>query len=424
MQNSRAIFLLLLANSVSGVAQGIAILAVPWYFTGVIQSEGLFGKVYLWVTAISLFWGLYAGTIIDRYDRKKIFLGINLAGLTVISTITAIGFYQQSLHWFFVAAVFGSTAFIYNIHFPNLYAFAQEITDKKQYAKVTSLLEIQGQLTFTIAGGIAAILLNGIDGQFEFIGHQIQLPFVVQPWKIYEIFSLGTVAYLITFLLIYRIQSMPVVDRKIDTGSLLERMNVGFDFLRKYPPIFHFGNASLLLFLTILIFGTYVATMYVKSFLGAAGDVYAIGDMTFSIGALIAGFVSTRIFGERKAVQGIIILSALAGVMYLVMIGSKSIYVFFLANFIIGACNAAVRIQRVTYMFHHIPNKVIGRTGSIFFVINVVLRFGLIGLFTIPFFHEAENIVYAVAILAGICFAAAVILAANYKRLTQVKTVV
>jgi MFS family permease len=201
-------------------------------------------------------------------------------------------------------------------------------------------------------------------------------------------------------------------------------MNVGFDFLRKYPPIFHFGNASLLLFLTILIFGTYVATMYVKSFLGAAGDVYAIGDMTFSIGALIAGFVSTRIFGERKAVQGIIILSALAGVMYLVMIGSKSIYVFFLANFIIGACNAAVRIQRVTYMFHHIPNKVIGRTGSIFFVINVVLRFGLIGLFTIPFFHEAENIVYAVAILAGICFAAAVILAANYKRLTQVKTVV
>lgn len=424
MQNSRAIFLLLLANSVSGVAQGIAMLAVPWYFTGVIQSEGLFGKVYLWVTAISLFWGLYAGTIIDRYDRKKIFLGINLAGLTVISTITAIGFYQQSLHWFFVAVVFGSTAFIYNIHFPNLYAFAQEITDKKQYAKVTSLLEIQGQLTFTIAGGIAAILLNGIDGQFEFIGQQIQLPFVVQPWKIYEIFSLGTVAYLITFLLIYRIQSMPVVDRKIDTGSLLERMNVGFDFLRKHPPIFHFGNASLLLFLTILIFGTYVATMYVKSFLGAAGDVYAIGDMTFSIGALIAGFVSTRIFGERKAVQGIIILSALAGVMYLVMIGSKSIYVFFLANFIIGACNAAVRIQRVTYMFHHIPNKVIGRTGSIFFVINVVLRFGLIGLFTIPFFHEAENIVYAVAILAGICFAAAVILAANYKRLTQVKTVV
>jgi MFS family permease len=424
MQNSRAIFLLLLANSVSGVAQGIAMLAVPWYFTGVIQSEGLFGKVYLWVTAISLFWGLYAGTIIDRYDRKKIFLGINLAGLTVISTITAIGFYQQSLHWFFVAAVFGSTAFIYNIHFPNLYAFAQEITDKKQYAKVTSLLEIQGQLTFTIAGGIAAILLNGIDGQFEFIGQQIQLPFVVQPWKIYEIFSLGTVAYLITFLLIYCIQSMPVVDRNIDTGSLLERMNVGFDFLRNHPPIFHFGNASLLLFLTILIFGTYVATMYVKSFLGAAGDVYAIGDMTFSIGALIAGFVSTRIFGERKAVQGIIILSALAGVMYLVMIGSKSIYVFFLANFIIGACNAAVRIQRVTYMFHHIPNKVIGRTGSIFFVINVVLRFGLIGLFTIPFFHEAENIVYAVAILAGICFAAAVILAANYKRLTQVKTVV
>jgi len=423
MQNSRAIFLLLLANSVSGIAQGIAMLAVPWYFTGVIHSEGLFGKVYLWVTAISLFWGLYAGTIIDRYDRKKIFLAINLVGFAVISSITVVGFYQQSLHWFFVAAVFGCTAFIYNIHFPNLYAYAQEITDKSQYARVTSLLEIQGQLTFTIAGGIAAILLNGIDGQFALMGHQVHLPFAIQPWKIYEIFSLGTVAYLITFLLINRIQSMPVVARQADTGSLFERMNVGFRFLKNHTAIFHFGNASLLLFLTILIFGTYVATMYVKSFLGAAGDVYAIGDMTFSVGALIAGFVSTRIFGERKAVKGIIILSALAGMMYLVMIGSRSIYVFFAANFVIGACNAAVRIQRVTYMFHHIPNNVIGRTGSVFFVVNVVLRFGLIGLFTLPFFHEAEHIIYAVMILAAICFAAAIILAAIYKRLSQAKAV-
>jgi MFS family permease len=139
---------------------------------------------------------------------------------------------------------------------------------------------------------------------------------------------------------------------------------------------------------------------------------------------LIAGFVSTRIFGERKAVQGIIILSALAGVMYLVMIGSKSIYVFFLANFIIGACNAAVRIQRVTYMFHHIPNKVIGRTGSIFFVINVVLRFGLIGLFTIAVFSRSRKHCLCSSNIGYICFAAAVILAANYKRLTQVKTVV
>lgn len=424
MQNSRAIFLLLFANSVSGVAQGIAMLAIPWYFTGVIHSEGLFGKAYLWVTAISLFWGLYAGTIIDRYDRKKIFLGINLVGLTVISIITAIGFYQQSLHWFFVAAVFGVTAFIYNIHFPNLYAFAQEITDKKQYAKVTSLLEIQGQLTFTISGGLAAILLNGVDGQLVFMGHQMQLPFAIQPWKIYEIFSLGIVAYLITFLLIYRIQSMPISDRKIDEGTLLERMNVGFAFLKKNRAIFHFGNASLLLFLTIIIFGTYVATMYVKLFLGASGDVYAIGDMTFSIGALAAGVISAKLFGDRKAVLGIIFLSALAGVMYLTMIGSKSIYIFFLANFIIGACNSAVRIQRVTYMFHHIPNKVIGRTGSIFFVINVMLRFGLIGLFTLPFFHTAENIVYAVVILATICFAAAIILAVIYQQLARVKTVV
>ena len=72
MQNKRAIGLLLLANSISGVAQGISMLAVPWYFTGIIHREELFGKAYFVVTTLSLLWGLYAGAIIDRYNRRRL----------------------------------------------------------------------------------------------------------------------------------------------------------------------------------------------------------------------------------------------------------------------------------------------------------------------------------------------------------------
>ncbi len=417
MKNSRAIFLLLLANSISGVAQGISMLAIPWYFTGVIHREELFGKAYFIITALSLFWGLYAGTLIDRYNRKKIFLVMNLSGLFILSAVTLVGFINGSLHWILVAGIFATTASIYNIHFPNLYAFAQEITVKEDYARVTSLLEIQGQITFTIAGAIAALLLNGVNHQFGFLGLNIPLPFEFRAWKIHEIFAVDAITYLIAFIIIYRIKSLPVVDKKIDTSHLRERIKTGFGFLKKHPLLFNFGNASLLVFLTILVFGTYVQPEYVDSFLHQRGDVYAFGDMTFSLGAVLAGFLTTKIFAEKNVVLGIILLSVISGAMYLVMASSNILLLFFAANFVIGACNAAIRIQRITYLFHHIPNNIIGRANSVFFVINVFLRLCLIGTFTFPFFHQGINILYAVAAMAFICFIGAVILFLNYKQL-------
>src|SRR5437868_15240199 len=96
-------------------------------------------------------------------------------------------------------------------------------------------------------------------------------------------------------------------------------MKVGFGFLRKHPLLFHFGNASLLVFLTILVFGTYVQPVYVDSFLHRSGDVYAFGDMAFSLGAMLAGFLTTKIFAEKHTVAGIIFLSIVSGFMYLLM---------------------------------------------------------------------------------------------------------
>ena len=419
MKNSRAIFLLLLANSISGVAQGISMLAIPWYFTAVIHQETLFGSVYFIITSISLVWGLYAGTLVDRYSRRKIFLVINMVGLCILTSITASGFINGSLPWYLVGLAFANTMFIYNIHFPNLYAFAQEITPRENYQRITSLLEIQGQLTFAIAGGLAAILLKGLDHHLQFAGFSINLPFSIRAWKIYEIFAVDAATYLVAFIIIYRIKSLPVQNKHIDTSSLKERVRTGFSFLRKHPLIFIFGNASLFVFLTIIIFGTYVQPVYVDSFLRRGGSTYALGDMAFSVGALIAGFLTTRIFGEKNAVLGIIALSIIAGCMYLCMAVNAFVLLFFLANFIIGACNAAIRIQRITYLFHHIPNHVIGRTNSIFFVINVMFRMCLIGVLTLPVFHSGTNILYSLVILSGICCTGAGVLIFQYKNLLR-----
>ena len=78
MQNKQAIILLFIANIISGLAQGISMIAIPWYFVEVVSRPEVFASAYLLITFLTLFWGLYAGTLVDRYSRKNLFIIVNL----------------------------------------------------------------------------------------------------------------------------------------------------------------------------------------------------------------------------------------------------------------------------------------------------------------------------------------------------------
>ena len=78
MRNQQAIKLLFISNIISGFAQGISMIAIPWYLIKILDQELLFTSFYFFLTFLTLFWGLYAGTIIDRYSRKKVFIYIIL----------------------------------------------------------------------------------------------------------------------------------------------------------------------------------------------------------------------------------------------------------------------------------------------------------------------------------------------------------
>lgn len=410
VKNKRAIYLLLLANSISGISQGISMLAIPWYFISVAHDEGLFSQIYFAVTSISLIWGVYAGTLVDRYDRRRIFLAINVAGMLMLGLASLTGYIQGTTPWPLVALVFATTVFIYNIHFPTLYGFAQEITAREDYGRVTSQLEVQGQLTWTISGGLGALLLNGVPGHFNFFGADVAVPFTIRPLSIYEVFSIDAVTYILAFIIIWQIRSMPVADRTIDTDPLLTRIRTGMAYLKKHPIIFLFGNTSLFIFLTIIVHSTLVNPIYVDHFLHHGGDVYALSDMTFSMGALLAGFVATKLFGQRRIISGLVGLCIIAGVMYFVHVYNSVLAWYYLCYFAIGFCNAAARVLRVTFLFSHIPNAVIGRTNSVFFVINVAMRLMLTGLFALPLFHQGINIIYANVVLGGICLTGGILI--------------
>lgn len=402
MKNKGALIYLFTANSISGIAQGISMIAIPWHITSVLNMPTFFGTLYGTLTFMALFWGLLVGSMIDKYNRKKIFLSITAVGAIIVLSTSLFGYYNEGLHYGFAALIFGLTFFIYSVHYPNLYAFAQEITEPGNYGRITSYIEIQGQFTNMMGGAMAALLLTGINsGPVELLGFVFEQPFNIAKWELHEIFLLDGCTYVLAFLLITLMKYESIAGSERDSGSILERIQFGLNYLRANKLIFIFGIATFAVFVTVLVVGFYLIPIYVTKHLQQGVDVYAVADVFFAFGAILAGIGIRWIFQKLNSIQVILLLTTLTASIYFFYMYNTNVSAFYIAMLIVGMCNAGIRITRMTYLFKHIPNNVIGRAGSVFGMTNVFLRMSLISLFTVPFFTQGNNIIYTFLIMGG-----------------------
>lgn len=421
MQNKSALYLLIAANAVSGFAQGISMLAIPWYFSDILNASSTFGIIYGSTTFLTLFWGLYVGTLVDRYPRKNIFLLITLAGALVIGSVALTGFYLGEVPMLLIGIVFCTTMFIYNVHYPTLYAFGQEITEKKNYGKINSIIEVQGQSTSVLSGAFAAILITGINQEFlSNIGLE-NLNISIKPWSLHEIFLMDALTYSLAFVLILMIKYNPVVKKVIDTGSIYMRLKQGAAFLKKTPLLFHFGIGSYAIFAMLLIHIHQLMPIYVDNHLGENSAVYAGAEMLYALGALLSGIGIRWIFKNTNTIKAIILMMIISFVVFELTAFTQSSIILIFVCFVLGLTNAGTRVLRITYLFNHIPNHIIGRTGSVFQTLNVMIRFAFITLFSLTFFAKDSNITWAYFISGLFIFISIFPLLIYYKKLINLK---
>jgi len=413
--NKSAIFLLLLANAISGVAQGMSMIAIPWFFAKE-ASLGTFALIYFVTNIVSMFWVPLSGTLIDKYDRKKVFLFLTTIVGIIILSISTLGYSLGELPLWIVGLVFVVTFLNYNIHYPCLYAFVQEITEKHRYARMTSLIEIIGQFTTIISGAFATLLLEGTQGGvLNFFGFPINLGWNITPWKIHEIFMIDGATYFVGFFIILAIKYVPISKRKIETGSLVSRLKTGYEFLMKEKAILWFGVLSYTVFVAVLLEAFYLGVSYVKNHLIESGDIYANSKITYSIGAILSGLFVRFLFKRMNIPKAVVFMTLIMSAVFITLSQTKSIYILFALMMCIGICNAGVRIARITYMFKIVPNQLFGRVGSVLFLYNVILRILLIGLFAIPFFQLDNNIIFAYLITGIVLFISGLLLILHYK---------
>ena len=103
------------------------------------------------------------------------------------------------------------------------------------------------------------------------------------------------------------------------------------------------------------------------------------------------------------------------------MFSYKVIWIFFIGNLILGVTNAGVRILRTTFLFNNVPNNVIGRTGSVFGSLNIIVRMIMIGLFALPFFNLNDNIRYAYLLGMALMVLVIILLLIWYRKIVSLK---
>jgi len=422
MKNFSAIVLLFVANTISGIAQGMSMIAIPWYFA----EKGMmpeFLQGYLLTNFLILFWAPYCGTLIDKYNRKNLFLVLNIIVGCILLSVAGVGWMQGSLEWYWVVMVFTLTFITYNLHYPNLYAFVQEISEDKYYGSITSYIEIQGQISAMLAGAGATLLLVGVgDKGLELMGFTFEMPFKIDPWPIHEIFMLDGLTYLVSFVVILFIRYVPLKTRKKQTLPLREQLKEGVNYLRSYPELLVFGVASYLVFVTVLMEGFFLGAAYVKDHLLETGSVYAFSEIFYAIGAVFTGLTIRFLFKKITLPMGIIILTALCALVYFALFATCSNAVLLITLFLIGISNAGVRIMRTTFLFQKVPNEVFGRAASIFALSNITFRILLLSLFMLPIFHVGNNIIYAFLVLSIMLVIAVGVLIVNYPKIMATKS--
>lgn len=400
MNNRNAILLLFLANTISGISQGICMIAIPWYFTATLGWQSSFGVFYGILTVLSTIWSIYAGTLIDKYNRKHIQISYSIIGFVLMSLAALAGLNADIPLWVVSSVAFGFTILLYNIHYMNIYSIAQEITPTQYHNKVISYLEVQGQATTIIGGAAAALLMEGIqNGQLHVFGFSLASPWIFEAWTLYEIYALDAVTYLLSIFILLAIQFTPIKIREAESESAWVRLRVGWAFLKDKPALMIVGWLSPAVFVCVLLISFFLMPSYVSYVLMAPSHVFASSELYFALGALMAGFLARYFLASRHEVTRILVLFSIALVVFGIFIFNRQLSIFYIANILFGFSNASIRYNRVSYFWKLVPNHLMGRVSSVLNISSYLMRAIWGFIFSLPFFTGYFGMVWIMWIL-------------------------
>ena len=344
MQQQRNISLLWLAQIISAAGDAIYQIALFWLILDITGSSTITGLIAMAAFLPAMLFGLYAGVIADKYNRKLIIIFSNLSqALTVIIIPIVLYFGYENIF------LIGLLAFIrasFSTFFPPaLNALVPMITSKDRLVRVNSILATSSQLAYLIGPLAAGVILSVVSIQYLFV------------------IDSASFLFAILVLLFIVLPAKPKVSDK--HFSSIKEIFSGIQYAKRNKPL------GLLFILTIInnffIMGPAFVGMLilVKDALGGTASQYAFVEAGLAFGMLIGSVFVYRIGNHINIGKLLLLGMILDGITYSLMYfaGSVNCVLIFIIIHALGI--PMITISRTAIIQKHSPNKYHGRLFSL-----------------------------------------------------------
>jgi len=344
MQQQRNISLLWLAQIISAAGDAIYQIALLWLVLDITGSSTTTGLIAMAAFLPAMLFGLYAGVIADKYNRKLIMIFANLSqALTVIVIPIILYFGYENI---FLIGILAFVRASFSTFFPPaLNALVPMITSKERLVRVNSILATSGQLAYLIGPLAAGVILSVVSIQYLFV------------------IDSASFLFAILILLFIMLPAKPkVADKQF---SSIKEIFSGIQYVKQNKPL------GMLFILTIInnffIMGMAFVGMLilVKDALGGTASQYAFVEAGLAFGMLIGSVFVYRIGNRINIGKLLLIGMILDGVTYSLMYFAGSINFVFIFIVIHAIGIPMITISRTVIIQKHSPNQYHGRLFSL-----------------------------------------------------------
>ena len=339
LHKNKSLRLLIAARVSTNFAYQMITVAIGWQMYSLTHSAFYLGLIGLVQFLPMLFLSLFAGHISDRYDRRRIITISQIVQSIFILMLTFGNYSGWVTKESFLIIIF-FIAVAHSFEGPPMQALLPNIVTRDVFPRASALMSSVSEFAVIIGPAVGGILYA--------FGSTV-------------VYALTGTLYLISSILISQI-SMKKEEFKSEPTSL-KSLFAGIFFIKSKPIIL--GAISLDLFAVLFGGATALLPIYASSILMIGSFGLGVLRSAPAIGALLMSAYLAK--NPLKHNIGKIMFTAviLFGLSTIVFAISKSVFVSFLALFVLGASDVISVVIRSTLVQLNTPDYMRGRVSSV-----------------------------------------------------------
>jgi len=385
------------ANMVSMIGSGMNSTAVAWFILQTTHSEMALGTFAMLQTLPAMLLLPFTGVIIDREDRRRLVMMLDLIRAVIILVVAILAFTHRVKVWE-VYAMNTLVAAGFWMFWPTITALIQELTPGEEFVHANTFLMAGIQGGFFMAGAIVGFAYNhiGLGG----------------------VLLIDVCSYVVSFLCYFAVRKgKHIVPRAAELKSDLvgaettverffREMGEGFKFLRGNLNIVMLG-ISWALFLGAMLTGVVVIGPLSDKVFHAGATGYGWLNGGWGVGAFLSTLYTSQLIGWIGARRSIAISMGALAICVSVAPLSPMLAIAVLFFGIMGSARGISGVAMNTSIMEMVPQQFMGRVQNTFYcagtglqiilglIVGVVAEYNLVAGFAVI------GIVYALAFLAS-----------------------